>query len=70
MSDPNLQTSVRELWDCHAMTLVVINLRTELIAWYERRGYRATGHREPFPFHLHPPSGRADFDVIEMKKTF
>jgi ribosomal protein S18 acetylase RimI-like enzyme len=30
--------------------MTVIRQRTELIAWYERRGYRATGERRPFPY--------------------
>lgn len=29
--------------------MTVIAQRLELIAWYERRGYRATGERRPFP---------------------
>ena len=29
--------------------MTVIGQRTELIAWYERRGYRRTGERRPFP---------------------
>jgi len=29
--------------------ITVIAQRTELIAWYERRGYRPTGERRPFP---------------------
>jgi ribosomal protein S18 acetylase RimI-like enzyme len=27
----------------------VISIRTELIAWYERRGYQRTGETKPFP---------------------
>ena len=27
----------------------VISVRHELIAWYERKGYRKTGETEPFP---------------------
>lgn len=34
---------------CRAVTMTVIPLRHELIAWYERRGYRATGETRPFP---------------------
>jgi ribosomal protein S18 acetylase RimI-like enzyme len=30
--------------------MTVINLRDTLIAWYERRGYRATGETRPFPY--------------------
>ena len=33
-----------------AMHITVIVQRTELIAWYERRGYRRTGERKPFPY--------------------
>lgn len=32
------------------MRMTVIPLRTELVAWYERRGYRRTGEQEPFPY--------------------
>jgi hypothetical protein len=28
----------------------VITARTDLIAWYERRGYTRTGERAPFPY--------------------
>jgi hypothetical protein len=31
------------------MTMWVISVRDELIAFYERRGYRRTGQRRPFP---------------------
>ena len=34
---------------CRAVTMTVIPQRTELIAWYERRGYRLTGETQPFP---------------------
>ncbi|HEX6242355.1 MAG TPA: GNAT family N-acetyltransferase, partial [Polyangiales bacterium] len=30
--------------------MTVIAQRTELIAWYERRGYALTGEAEPFPY--------------------
>lgn len=33
-----------------SVELHVIGLRHELIAWYERRGYRRTGERIPFPY--------------------
>lgn len=35
--------------NCRAMTMTVIPQRHELIAFYERRGYRSTGQTEPFP---------------------
>ncbi|MCX6216939.1 GNAT family N-acetyltransferase [Spirosoma sp.] len=34
---------------CRAVTMTVITQRHELIAWYERRGYRSTGETQPFP---------------------
>ena len=30
--------------------MTVISLRSTLIAWYERRGYRRTGESKPFPY--------------------
>ncbi len=30
--------------------MTVIEQRTELVAWYERRGYRLTGEHRPFPY--------------------
>lgn len=48
--------------DCKSIYMRVINLRTELIAWYERRGYYDTGRIEEYtapayetvviPFHF------------------
>ncbi len=35
---------------CRALRITVISLRHELIAWYERRGYRRTGDLKPFPY--------------------
>ncbi|KAB8188369.1 GNAT family N-acetyltransferase [Lysobacter maris] len=32
------------------MRMTVIDVRDELIAWYERRGYRRTGIKKPFPY--------------------
>ena len=40
----------RHEWGCREMRMTVISARPELIAWYERRGYRATGETRPFPY--------------------
>jgi ribosomal protein S18 acetylase RimI-like enzyme len=40
----------RDEWQCKAMRMSVIDVRDELIAWYERRGYRRTGEYRPFPY--------------------
>ncbi|HEX7815760.1 GNAT family N-acetyltransferase [Dyella sp.] len=37
-------------WRCPVMRMTVIEQRADLIAWYERRGYRRTGQFEPFPY--------------------
>jgi ribosomal protein S18 acetylase RimI-like enzyme len=39
-----------EHWSSRTMHLTVIVQRTELIAWYQRRGYCLTGERKPFPY--------------------
>ncbi|SDM44751.1 GNAT family N-acetyltransferase [Streptomyces wuyuanensis] len=41
---------VRETWGVTEMHMTVISVREELIAWYERRGYRRTGRMTPFPY--------------------
>jgi ribosomal protein S18 acetylase RimI-like enzyme len=40
----------RDEWHCRVISMTVIVQRAELIAWYERRGYRRTGESEPFPY--------------------
>jgi ribosomal protein S18 acetylase RimI-like enzyme len=34
---------------CRLIKMTVITVRSELIQWYERRGYRTTEERAPFP---------------------
>lgn len=51
------------------MEMTVIRQRAELIAWYERRGYRLTGETRPFPldderFGL-PQTRELEFVVLE-----
>ena len=40
----------REEWAARSMVMSVLAQRPELIAWYERRGYRRTGKTTPFPY--------------------
>jgi len=40
----------REELELPGMRMTVIDIRDELIAWYERRGYRRTGITKPFPY--------------------
>jgi len=41
---------VFENWCCQRVEMTVIRQRSELIAWYERRGYVNTHRTEPFPY--------------------
>jgi len=40
----------RDEWASERIEMTVIDIRAELIAWYERRGYRRTGKTKPFPY--------------------
>jgi ribosomal protein S18 acetylase RimI-like enzyme len=58
-----------EDWACPTMRMTVIDIRDELIAFYERRGYVRTGIKKPFPygdarFGL-PKRGDLRFEVLE-----
>lgn len=59
-----------QLWGSRLMRMKVIKQRTELIAWYERRGYTNTGKTEPFPYgdpSLGEPK-RPDLAFVELTK--
>jgi GNAT superfamily N-acetyltransferase len=56
-------------WGSRTVEITVIARRRELVGWYERRGYRLTGERRPFPmedprFGL-PKTGDLEFVVLE-----
>jgi GNAT superfamily N-acetyltransferase len=40
----------RDEWACDTIEMTVIGQREDLIAWYARRGYAATGEMRPFPY--------------------
>jgi len=42
-------------FEAHAIEMTVIEQRAELIAYYQRRGYRLTGEYRAFPVELDPP---------------
>jgi ribosomal protein S18 acetylase RimI-like enzyme len=44
------EQSARADWGVREMHMTVISVREELIAFYERRGYRRTGELTPFPY--------------------
>ncbi len=55
---------------CTAVEMTVLHLRSELIAFYGRRGYRPTGRTRPFP-SADPRAGRPlrdDLHLIVLEK--
>ncbi|MFE0173567.1 GNAT family N-acetyltransferase [Streptomyces sp. NPDC059002] len=44
------ERTARGTWGAREMHMTVISVREDLIAWYERRGYRRTGKMTPFPY--------------------
>ena len=59
----------REDFGQAVMRMTVIDIRDELIAFYERRGYRRTGKFKPFPYGDErfglPRRGDLRFEVLE-----
>jgi GNAT superfamily N-acetyltransferase len=58
-------------WALARIEMTVIRQRTELIAWYQRRGYALTGEMRPFPME-EPRFGlpkRADLAFVVLEKA-
>jgi ribosomal protein S18 acetylase RimI-like enzyme len=51
-----------------AVVMTVISVRTELIAWYERMGYKQTGELKPFPNDTRFGIPKQPLQFIVMKK--
>jgi len=62
---------VRDEWRLPSMRMTVIDIRDELIAFYERRGYRRTGIYKPFPYgdarYGIPRRDDLRFEVLEKR---
>lgn len=64
-----------EAWAAKAgarrIRMTVIGLRDSLIAWYERRGYAATGETRPFPYDNREVGTalRPDLDFVVLEKA-
>jgi ribosomal protein S18 acetylase RimI-like enzyme len=62
---------IRDEWALPIMRMTVIDIRDELIAWYERRGYRRTGIKKPFPYgdprYGIPKRDDLRFEVLEKR---
>lgn len=62
----------RDEWGACRMVMTVLMQRDDLIAWYERRGYRRTGEISPFPYG-NPRFGipkRDDLAFVELARDF
>ncbi|UOG72772.1 GNAT family N-acetyltransferase [Hymenobacter tibetensis] len=53
---------------CSRMRITVISVRAELIAWYERHGYRRTNETEPFPTDTRFGIPRQPLELLVMEK--
>jgi ribosomal protein S18 acetylase RimI-like enzyme len=53
---------------CKAITMTVISVRDELIAWYERRGFKRTGEKQPFPNDPRFGVPRQQLEFVVMRK--
>ncbi len=62
------EATARETRGVRTVAMSVISLRHELIAFYERRGYRRTGRKKPFvadETHGFPKSQPIEFEILE-----
>lgn len=53
------ETTARDTFAATRIEMTVIDRRAELIAWYVRHGYVASGETRPFPVPLDPPLSMA-----------
>ena len=53
---------------CNTIFMHVISVRSELIAWYERRGYKDSGETKPFPNTIEFGKPTAFIEFIVMNK--
>ena len=53
---------------CTAIEITVISVRHELLAWYERQGYRRTGDIKPFEEDARFGTPRQEIEFLVMEK--
>jgi GNAT superfamily N-acetyltransferase len=60
----------RDQMGAERMEMQVFSRRRELLAFYERRGYRLTGERRPFPYGEWPQAGALfeDLEFVVLEK--
>lgn len=54
---------------CTTIRMSVLAQRTELLAWYERQGYRRTGASEPFPATTRFGQPRQELTLLTLEKA-
>ena len=61
---------IKTRWGLNCVRLIVLPQRSELIAWYDRRGYRLTGQTFPFPYgnERYGIPLKPDLQLAEMEK--
>ncbi|GAA4009226.1 GNAT family N-acetyltransferase [Sphingomonas swuensis] len=61
----------REVLGAGEMEMQVFSRRRELLSFYERRGYRPTGERRPFPYEEWPQAGALfeDLEFVVLEKA-
>jgi ribosomal protein S18 acetylase RimI-like enzyme len=64
------ELAAQQSWSATRFVMVVISCRHELIAFYERRGYRRTGINQAFPLNptLWTPKV-SDLELVILEKT-
>ncbi len=63
------ETESQKAWGIFKMTMSVITIREELIAYYERRGYKRTGILNPFPTEESESVPQVDLQLETLEKS-
>ncbi|AVN21790.1 GNAT family N-acetyltransferase [Acinetobacter pittii] len=62
------QYALKEVPHLTSALMYVLDIRSELIAYYERRGYMKTGNKQPYPVEANVGVPRIPIKLVEMKK--
>lgn len=64
------ESVARERYGASVLRMLVLRPRPELIAWYERLGYRRTGETVPWPYEDQSERPlRADLEFLALEKS-
>jgi ribosomal protein S18 acetylase RimI-like enzyme len=58
-------------WQVRKVHMTVISIRSELLAWYQRRGYQPTGEKQAFPYgdEKYGIPKRTDLEFLVLEKS-